>query len=155
MIRKATKKDTEQVAELYKQLHRHHCEIAPQKHIMPREELFKSAVFDILSNEGQTVLVFEDEDQVIRGYALVKIIDVKDEMKPPRKVCFIDCFAVAEKARRQGIGTSLFEGVKNFAKENGCNAVQLGVDAENGSARSFYKKMGLIPRSIIMTEDIN
>lgn len=152
MIRKAKIEDTEQIAGLYRQLHRHHCEIAPHKHIMPNDKFFESAVHGILSNEEQTVLVYEDG--FIKGYALLKIIEVKDEVRPPRRVCFIDCFGIEEGCRSQGIGSRLFEGVKEFAAENNCNSVQLGVDAENANARRFYNKMGLLPRSIIMAADI-
>lgn len=153
MIRKAKIEDTEQIAELYKQLHQYHCEIAPQKHIMPKEELFNNIIFDILSKDEQTVLVYED--MAIKGYALLKIIEVNDEMKPPRKVCFIDCIGVDKSCRRQGIGTGLFNGIKNFALEKGCDSIQLGVDAKNESAKRFYEKIGLLPRSIIMAMEID
>lgn len=155
MIRKAKSSDSAQLAELFSQLHRHHCEIAPNKHRMPSYEFFEKGVEEILADDEQTVLVScEENGDKINAYAVVKMIDVDSEQKIPRRVCFIDCFAVAERARRKGVGSLLFNAVKEFGREQGCNAVQLGVDAENGDAIKFYEKMGLSPRTFILTEQL-
>ncbi|MDE7281480.1 MAG: GNAT family N-acetyltransferase, partial [Ruminiclostridium sp.] len=90
----------------------------------------------------------------VSAYALFRIIEVNGEEKVSRKVCFIDCFGVDENKRHKGIGKRLFEGVKEYAQKMGCNAVQLGVDAENENARGFYEKVGLLPRTIIMAQNI-
>lgn len=153
MIRKAKFEDKEQIAELFRQLHQYHCKIAPHKHIMPREAFFKERISEIEADEKSVIMVSEEKGN-INAYALFRIIETGGEEKPTRKVCFIDCIGVDEKARRKGIGKSLFEGVKKYASDKGCNAVQLSVDAENESARAFYEKMGLLPRSIILAQDI-
>lgn len=155
MIRKAKTGDSAQLAELFSQLHRHHCEIAPNKHRMPSHEFFEKGIEEILSDDEQTVLVnCEESENKINAYAVLKLIDYNSEQIIPRRVCFIDCFAVAERARRKGVGSLLFDAVKEFGREQGCNTVQLGVDAENGGAIKFYEKMGLSPRTFIMTEKI-
>lgn len=155
MIRKAKTDDSAQLAELFSQLHRHHCEIAPHKHRMPSYEFFEKGIEEILADDEQTVLVnCEESENKINAYAVLKLIDINFEQKIPRKVCFIDCFAVAEETRRKGVGSALFDAVKEFGREQGCNAVQLGVDAENGGAIKFYEKMGLSPRTFILTEQI-
>ncbi|MCM1054153.1 MAG: GNAT family N-acetyltransferase [Bacteroides sp.] len=152
MIRKAEANDIPKLAELFSQLHRHHCEIAPEKHRMPKEDFFAQRIASIAADEAQTVMV-SDEDG-INGYGVFKIINVTSEEKQPRRVCFIDCFAVAEKSRRKGVGSALFKGIREYALQKGCDAIQLGVDAENESAVGFYEKMGLVPRSIIMAKNI-
>ena len=106
---------------------------------------------EILNDVGQKVLVYEgDVSGRIEAYATVRLIEVDSPEKPPRRVCFIDCFAVAESSRRKGIGTELFEAVKAFGREKGCDCVQLGVSAGNADAVSFYEKMGLKPRIVQM-----
>ncbi len=152
MIRKAELNDLKRLAELFRELHRCHCEIAPNKHRMPRDDFFLERLSAMLSDDEFTALV--NDDNGINGYALLRIIDVNSEEKIQRRVCFIDCFAVSESFRRKGIGTALFGAVKDFARENGCDAVQLSVDAENKSAAEFYKKMGFSPRTIIMDNQI-
>lgn len=155
MIRKAKTGDSAQLAELFSQLHRHHCEIAPQKHRMPSCEFFEKGIEEILADDEQTVLVnCEESENKINAYAVLKLIDYNSEQIIPRRVCFIDCFAVAEGTRRKGVGSALFDAVKEFGREQGCNTVQLGVDAENGGAIKFYEKMGLSPRTFILTEQI-
>lgn len=152
MIRKAKIEDKEQIVRLYKQLHRYHCQIAPHRHIMPREEFFEERVSEILADGSSVILI--NDDKTVNAYALFKIIEVSGEEKVPRRVCFIDCFGVDESARHKGIGRKLFEGVKEYARETGCNAVQLDVNAENENAKAFYEKIGLMPRSIIMAQNI-
>ena len=153
MIRKAKYEDKEQIVRLFKQLHRYHCKIAPHKHIMPRENFFSERISQAEA-DGNSVMLVNDDNNSINAYALFRIIETGAEEKPPRKVCFIDCIGVEESTRRKGIGKTLFEGVKAYARKAGCNAVQLSVDAENKDAREFYKKMGLLPRSIILAGDI-
>lgn len=152
MIRKANFEDKEQIVRLFKQLHQYHCQIAPHKHIMPREEFFEEKISEILADGNSVILI--NDDGSVSAYALFRIIEVNGEEKVSRKVCFIDCFGVDERERHKGIGKKLFEGVKEYAKEMGCNAVRLGVNAENEIAKAFYEKMGLLPRTIIMDQNI-
>lgn len=153
MIRNADINDLERLTELFMQLHRHHVEIMPETFIMPEREWFLGRISEILNDSGQTIIVHES-GEVINGYAVVKIMDVNTEDKRPRRMCYIDCFAVSESCRRQGIGTELFNAVKAFGRENGCTSVQLGVCACNTDAVRFYKKMGLAPRTIQMEKRI-
>lgn len=148
MIRIADINDLERLTELFTELHRHHVEIKPETFIMPERGWFSQRLADILSDSGQTVLVCDSGE--INAYAVVTIMDVNTEEKIPRRVCYIDCFAVSESCRRCGIGTELFNAVKAFGKENGCTSVQLGVCASNADAVRFYEKMGLDPRTIQM-----
>lgn len=153
MIRIADFNDLERLTELFMQLHRHHVEIKPETFIMPERGWFSGRISEILNDNGQTVIVYESGG-VINGYAVVKITDVNTEDKRPRRMCYIDCFAVSESCRRQGIGTELFNAVKAFGRENDCTSVQLGVSAYNTDAVAFYEKMGLAPRTIQMEEKL-
>lgn len=149
MIRNADFNDSERLTELFMQLHRHHVEIKPETFIMPERGWFSGRISEILNDSGQTVIVHESGG-VINGYAIVKTTDVNTEDKRPRRMCYVDCFVVSENSRRQGIGTELFNAVKKFGKERGCDTVQLGVNAQNADAVAFYEKMGLKPRTLQM-----
>lgn len=148
MIRRANAEDIPRLAELFRQLHAHHAAIKPEAFRMPGGEWFAERIRGIFEDGEAVILVSADREP--NGYAVIKIIDVDTEDKYPRRMCYIDCFAVAENARRQGIGTALFGEVKRFARENGCTSVQLGVTACNTGAVEFYRKMGLAPRNIQM-----
>lgn len=149
MIRIADINDCERLTDLFIELHRHHVEIKPETFRMPEREWFSERIAEILNDRGQTVFVHEDDGEP-DGYAVVKIMDVNTEEKISRRLCYIDCFAVAENCRRQGIGAELFGAVKAFGKEHGCTSVQLGVTACNTDSVAFYNEMGLVPRTIIM-----
>lgn len=148
MVRIADINDLERLTELFIELHRYHVGIKPETFVMPGREWFSGRISEILTDKEQTVLVHDSGG--INAYAVVKIIDVNTEEKRPRRVCYIDCFAVSESCRRRGIGTELFNAVKAFGRENGCTYVQLGVCASNTDAVKFYEKMGLVPRTIQM-----
>ena len=60
----------------------------------------------------------------------------------PFKSLFIDDLCVDQQARGQHIGESLFEYVKQQAKEPGCYELTLNVWAGNPSAAHFYEKNG-------------
>ncbi len=150
MVRIADISDLERLTMLFTELHRRHVEIKPETFIMPEREWFSQRLSEILSDSGQTVMVYDSGG--INAYAIVRIIDVNTEEKRPRRVCYIDCFAVSESSRRRGIGTELLGAVKAFGRENGCTSVQLGVSACNTDAVRFYEKMGLVPRTIQMEE---
>ena len=152
MIRMADKTDLERLTELFIELHGYHVGIMPETFLMPERDWFSWRISEILSDVGQKVLVYDNG--AIEAYAVVRIIDVDSEEKPRRKICFIDQFAVAERRRRQGIGTELFEAVKAFGREKGCDSVQLGVSAGNAAARGFYEKMGLRPRTVQMEDKL-
>lgn len=149
MIRQAVSGDIPRLAELFRQLHRHHVEIKPEAFRMPEDWWFTERIRGILEDGESAVLVHESGGE-LNGYAVVKVMEVDTADKYPRRMCYIDCFAVAENARRQGIGTALFEEVKRFALEHDCTSVQLGVTACNTGAVEFYGKMGLTPRTIQM-----
>lgn len=151
MIRIANINDHKRLTDMFVELHRHHVEIKPEAFRMPGYEWFSDKIAEILDDDKQTVFVHENGGE-LNGYAVVKIIDVNTEEKIPRRMCYIDCFAVAENVRHTGIGTELFKAVNTFGKEHGCTSIQLGVTACNENAVKFYEKMGLVPRTITMEE---
>lgn len=53
--------------------------------------------------------------------------------------------AVAEDARRQGVGSKLIAAVLDFARRRGAQSIYLEVRASNHIARKFYAHHGFIP----------
>lgn len=152
MIRTATEEDIPRLSELFSELHRYHCDLRSDMFIMPEQEFFVKRITEILQDSTKTVLV--SENGIIEAYAVVVVKDVNQPDRVRRRVCLIDCFAVGNLYRRQGIGTELFSYITDFAREKGCNSLQLGVNAYNREAQAFYEKMGLAPRTIIMSKQI-
>ena len=153
MIRKATPADIEQTAKLSLQLHDLHVKAKPESYRVMPIEFFRSKLERYVGEENTEILI--NDDNGINAFAAVKIMDVEPEDRFPRRLCYIDCFAVDEKCRRQGVGRKLMAYIKEFAEENGCTSVQLGVAGFNENAQKFYRSMGFAERTIIMEQKIN
>lgn len=68
-----------------------------------------------------------------------------------RKMVSIDDIGVEESLRNQGIGKRMMAELCELAKEQGCAALNLYVDAPNENAIAFYKSCGLHIRNYGMT----
>ncbi len=139
--------DAEQLAVLFRQLHEHHVKIAPESHRMPFPQYFELEMRSFLEDKELEVLVCE-EGGALTAYAAYRVFDRDRAERTPARICYIEHFTVAEEHRRSGIGTELFEAVKCFAREQGCDCIQLGAAAANSEALRFYEKQGMIPRTI-------
>ena len=153
MIRKATFADIDQTAEIFFQLHELHVKAKPDSFRTVPIEFFQDRLQWYVSSENADVLISDEGG--INAFAAVKILDVNSEEKCPRRLCYIDCFAVDERCRRQGVGSRLMEHIREFAKENACTSVQLGVSGFNKSAHEFYHAIGFTERTFVMEQKIN
>ena len=59
-----------------------------------------------------------------------------------RPTMFINEVGVHEANRRQGIATLIVQSLLDVARARGCDGVWLGTEADNGSARGLYDKLG-------------
>ena len=153
MLRTAAINDIEQTAEIFRQLHDFHVKEKPDSFRTVPIEFFRGRLEWYVREENAEILV-SDEDG-INAFAAVKLLNVEAEEKFPRRLCYVDCFAVDEKCRRQGVGKRLMEYIREFAEENGCTSVQLGAAAFNETAHKFYQAMGFTPRTFILEQKIN
>ena len=153
MIRKATMNDIEQAAKIALQLHRLHVRAKPESYRTMPIEFFRGKLEWYIREENAGILVSDEGG--INAFAAVKLMDVEPEDKFPRRLCYVDCFAVEEKCRRHGVGRRLMEYIGEFAEENGCTSIQLGVAGFNENAQEFYRAMGFTPRTVIMEQKIN
>ena len=122
MIRKATADDINKTAEIYKELHEHHIQIRPDFYRGPDIEFYRKQ----LAEQLDYVFVVE-KGGVIQGYAMV-YVDVRDDcIHIARKRCYVDQFAVKEEFRRQGVGNKLMQFIREYALQNDCTVIELGV----------------------------
>lgn len=143
MIRKATADDINETAEIYKELHEHHVQLRPDFYCNPDTEFFRNQLAERIDN----VFVIEN-DSGIQGYVIVYIDVREDSIHIARKRCYIDQFAVKKKFRRQGVGGELMQFIRDYAVQNDCTAIELGVWYENYDAVDFYGKNGFVPRTL-------
>lgn len=148
MLRKAVQSDIEQLAEIAFELHELHVKSDPTDLRSMPQEYFNEKLSAYLQGEDQSILV--NDNGGVNAYAAVKLINIDDPTKYPRRVCMVDCFAVKECFRRRGIGKSLMAFVSQYAKEQGCTDLRLGVRAFNENAYNFYKSVGFNERTKMM-----
>ncbi len=143
-IRKAQEKDIPRIMELLGQVLQIHAEIRPDIFIPNTTKYTESELASLLKNEKKPIYVAVDAQDVCMGYAFCQ---VKEQPFSNNMVqfqsLFIDDLCVDQHTRGQHIGESLFEYVKQEAKNMGCYEVTLNVWAGNTSAEKFYEKMGM------------
>ena len=143
-IRKAEEKDIPRLLALLGQVLQIHAELRPDIFIPGTTKYTVCELAELLKQEEKPIYVAVDEDDVCRGYAFCQMREQPFSTNMvPFKSLFIDDLCVDRQARGQHIGESLFEYVKQQAKELGCYEVTLKVWAGNTPAEHFYEKMGM------------
>ena len=143
-IRKAEEKDIPRLLALLGQVLQIHAEIRPDIFISGTTKYTVGQLAELLKQEDKPIYVAVDEDDVCRGYAFCQLKEQPFSTNMvPFKSLFVDDLCVDRQARGQHIGESLFEYVKQQAKELGCYEVTLNVWAGNTPAEHFYEKMGM------------
>jgi len=143
-IRRAAEGDLERVKELLVQVNAvHHA---------GRPDIFRGdgaakytdgQLLAIFGDDSRPVFVAADEDGRVVGYAFCVIIDAASNVLNERRELYIDDLCADAECRRQGIGSRLFDFVKEYAKEIGCYHLTLNVWALNESAMAFYDRQGM------------
>ena len=147
-IRNAEKSDFIQVKNLMLQLQQHHINLRPDVYRM-NKDFFTEETFSQMLEECN-VLVAVDENGQIAGAVSYSIMDMKGAIIHPFKSLWISDLVISENHRRKGIGSMLIEKVKETAKENDVDRIQLNVSSYNTDAVKLYEKMGFAPEMIKM-----
>ena len=151
-IRYACKNDIPGILELLAQISRLHYEGRPDLFRLGRKFNY-AEVEEMLRDPNKPTLVAV-EDGNVRGYAICMYKELKDHPTlVDRKVMYIDDLCVDELCRGKGVGTALYEYVRNLAIETDCVNVELNVWSFNTSAIRFYEKCGMVPQRVIMESE--
>ena len=144
IIRKAEEKDIPRILELLEQVLQIHADIRPDIFIPGTTKYTADELTELLKNAEKPIYVAADEDDVCMGYAFCQLQEQPfSNNMVPFKTLFIDDLCVDQEARGRHIGESLFEYVKNEAKQLGCYEVTLHVWTGNTSAEKLYEEMGM------------
>lgn len=145
-VRRAMDKDIPDIDRLLNQVNMVHHVIRPDLFNIGRkytDEQLKEKVND----DSQPIFAAVDEDDRLVGYCMTWFDQiVGDTIRTEVRTLYIDDLCVDENIRGKHIGSTLYEYVKNYAKENGFYNITLHVWEGNDNAAAFYKKMGLKPQ---------
>lgn len=104
-------------------------------------------ILALIADDERPLFVAVAEDAApgeLMGYAICKVEDYRaSNNHQPIRTLYIDDFVVDEAVRGQHVGSTLFEHVKAWAREQGFYNVTLNVWECNPGARAFYEAMGM------------
>ncbi len=149
-IRNAKNKDAKPIVSLLRQVLELHAEIRPDIFQTGTTKYTENEVVGIISNENRRTYVAVDDNDNLIGFALCEVRNIDSHNMIPRKEMYIDDICVDGNARGKHIGSQLFEHVKQEAKKLGCYEITLNVWEGNDSAKAFYNKMQMKPKSTTM-----
>lgn len=143
-IRKIRLDDYEQIKALEIQVHRQHQKARPDVFKKDESGVLNYEYFlQILNSKKYYGFVCVQDGKIVGElFAFLKTGSPAPFMKN-RKVMFVESIAVDSNFRRSGIGTKLMNHLKNFAKKQGFEAIELNVWAFNNQAIDFYKSLGM------------
>ena len=142
IIRKATKKDAEQVAKLYLQFWEVHKKINPL-HQLDFVINYKNCLKDVkeLINYKSYWLYVAEENKEILGFILFTIKKNPEGFKV-RKYGFLEEAAVDKKHRGKGIAKQLLNFALNYFKNKKLKYVSCSVEIDNDTAFKVWQKCG-------------
>lgn len=143
IIRKARLEEVDEIAILLKQV--------SDIHIISRPDIFKKKRIEELIEESKNcvndmernIIVAEDEGK-IKGVVIYKIRSIKDNFNRCNiKSLSIGELVVEEKQRSKGIGKKLLDNIKEIAKKENCDNIELNCWSFNKRAMKFYRDYGM------------
>lgn len=147
LIRYANREDYEEVERIAEQVQKMHVEWRPDIYTFEKK-IFPDEIFEQII-ENKMLIVATDEEKVV-GFLMYVINKVNFDNQVERTLYNVNAVAVDEECRGQGIGHKLFDYLKDIAKENNMDAIELQVNAENKAAKAMYEKYGFTDKSINM-----
>jgi ribosomal protein S18 acetylase RimI-like enzyme len=104
---------------------------------------------ELLEERRAGVFVAEDG-----GGRVVGVVSywIKPDLAHGDAVVEIPMLAVAESARREGIGKALLARVQDEGARKGANLIELVATSQNVVAREFYRSLGFVEADVISLE---
>ena len=150
-IRKAEERDIPRLGELLLQVCRVHHEGRPDLFREGGRKYTDSELAVLLADESRPILVAEDEEGRVAGYAFCVLQPHgKEAAMQDITTLYLDDLCVDESCRGRHVGRALYRAVLELARALGCYNVTLNVWACNPSAMAFYEKCGLQVQKIGM-----
>ena len=145
-VRPMERSDFEALRPIMRELHAVHSEARPD-YYLPEDDPLTPEIFDFWFGEDMHPLVAEMDGEVV-GYVTPELQRRVGNYVRPMLRLHIHDVAVAEKARRRGVGRALFREAERLGRSLGASRIQLSVWAFNTAAREFYASLGFEVRTL-------
>ena len=150
-VRRAEIGDIPAILELLVQVDMVHHNGRPDLFRGPATKYNAEELKEIIANEKTPVFVCVNDEGKVLGHLFGMFKqELNDSVQTDIKTLYIDDICVDKAARGQGVGRTLYEYIKGFAKNEGCYNITLNVWCCNPDAMKFYENMGLVPQKIGM-----
>ena len=151
IIRIAKLEDYEVIEALAKDVQKMHIKWRPDIYTLESNMIPKEFFKPIVDNKTMYVA---EEDNKVKGFIMYTEKEYNIDNQVKRTTYAIDAIAVDKQYRGQGIGTKLIDKIKEIAKDNNVDAIELQVNAKNIAAKAMYEKYGFSDKSINMEINI-
>ena len=148
IIRKAEAKDVDAILVLLSQVLEIHAKMRPDIFQTGKTKYTKEELEKKIKNE---MIFVAEEDKKVIAHLFLELQDTysNNNMKP-LKILYIDDICVDEKHINSGVGSKLFDFVKEKAKELGCYEITLNFWEGNENAEKFYLNKGMKTKSKVL-----
>jgi len=152
-VRRAQPEDLPNIKTLWQEMMQYHQGRDVRFSTVPHaEDLAGDLMRNALRDPERLVLVAVDERRVV-GYAYASILETV-EMFQLSRYGFVADLAVTADARRKGVGTALWETLREWFIEQGVSAVQLNVSVLNPEAEAFWRDCGFADFLKVLWHDL-
>lgn len=143
-IRPAVQSDIPSLNPLFEALDEQHRIALPEVFRKPAGERREQSWFDwIIAGPDRAILVAERVDKRIIGLVVLIARSIPaNVVRDARRFVEIDNLVVGVGARRSGVGRSLLEASKTWAREQGISKLEVSAWSFNVEAIEFYRKLG-------------
>lgn len=150
-IREATISDIDGLLPLYEDLQRFHADCKPDLFTKEVNPYGREFIRDSICSISKIVYVAQENDRII-GFCSAVYNRNSFQTKIPD--LFIEGLYVLPESRRRGIGTALYDKMREFADRKGCQKIDLSVYGFNEEAIMFYESLGMAEQCRYMEIDL-
>ncbi len=150
VVRRAKFEDIPSILDLLVQVDMVHHNGRPDLFKGPTTKYNAEEVKNIIGDDSTPVFVGVEDDIVLGQMFCIFKQEKDDSVLTDIRTLYIDDICVDEKARGLGVGKSLFEFIRDYAKSEGFYNITLNVWSCNPGALKFYEAMGMEPQKIGM-----
>ena len=141
-IRFAKQEDLEQVNVLRKQVNDLHVKGKPEVFKPGFAKEISDYVYEIFRDPNKKIVVCENDGTICAFAVLNHIVLPENPYMLERDYLDIDEFCVDEAFRRKGIGKQMIAFIRDYARSEGFNRVELNMWEFNRDALAFYEDAG-------------
>lgn len=140
-IRPARREDAAETAQLWMQSATEHADYDGVYKTAPDAERMMRRFLSDLASGPQTFLFVADSGGQTVGFISGELREGSPTFRPKTWASIEDVFVLSD-YRSLGVGGTLVEHVRAWAKQKGANGVSLQVAAANERGRKFYRELG-------------